>query len=116
MSPTARTLGWLRENAIEAQVVERRIPHGHTTIDLFGCIDIVALDGSILGIQTTTGDHHANRVAKALEEKRLVGWMKCGGRFEVWSWTKSARWKVWERRISVARLDGDRLVFRLKQA
>lgn len=104
MSPTARTLEWLRDHSIQAQVVERRIPHGRTTIDLFGCIDIVALDGQILGIQTTTGDHHANRVAKAHEEPRIAMWLICGGRFEVWSWSQSAKTNRWSRRRAIAKL------------
>lgn len=104
MSPMARTLEWLRDHSIQAQVVERRIPHGHTTIDLFGCIDIVALDGQILGIQTTTGDHHAERVDKARSEPRIVMWIICGGRFEVWSWRKSEKTSRWVRRRAIAKL------------
>lgn len=106
MSPTARTLEWLRDHSIQAQVVERIIPHTRgTKVDLFGCIDIIALPGDhILGIQTTTGDHHAERIAKAKAETRMIMWLVCGGAFEVWSWHKWERENRWKRRVAKASL------------
>lgn len=106
MSPNARSLKWCRDHGIDAQVVERRVPRGWTTIDLLGCIDIVAMaEPHILGIQATTGAHHANRVAKAQANTRLIGWLACGARFEVWSWRQSMPSKRWVRRVAVARLE-----------
>lgn len=105
MSPTQRTLKWLRDHNITAQVVEKVVPHNYVKIDLFGCIDIIALiPKTILGIQTTTGDNHAKRITKAREEPRLLDWLKCGGRYEVWSWRKSARTRKWVRRVAKAHL------------
>jgi hypothetical protein len=104
MSPTARTLKWLRDNYITAQVVEKIVPHSYIKQDLFGCIDIIALtpDRRILGIQTTTGDNHAARVTKAQNEPRCVEWLRCHGKYEVWSWRKSQRSKRWVRRRAKA--------------
>jgi hypothetical protein len=103
MSPTARTLDRLRRHGIPAQVVERRVPHTrNVTIDLFGCIDVIALPGEILGIQVTTGSHHAARLKKAREEKRLVMWLICGAKFEVWSWSERRGKHIL--RMAVARL------------
>jgi hypothetical protein len=104
MSPNARTMKWLRDHHIEAQIVERRLPRGFTTIDLFDNIDIIALPNRILGIQTTTGDHHSHRERKAETNVRLARWIVCGGGFEVWSWRKSTRTKRWVRRVSVGHL------------
>lgn len=104
MSPTGRTLKWLRDHQIEAQVVERRIPRGFTTIDLFGNIDIVALPGHILGIQATSGANHAAREAKASTNPKIARWITCGAKFEVWSWRKSAKDNRWKRRVTVASL------------
>lgn len=103
-SPTSRTLEELRKLGFEAGVVERRVPNRwDITIDLFGCIDIVAArEGSgLFGIQATTGAHHAARRTKAIAEPKLATWLKAGGRFEVWSWEKQgaagAR-KLWKLR------------------
>lgn len=96
--PTQRTLEYLRDQGITAQVVERWLPHCKRRLDLFGCIDLVALPcvlstqllarPIILGIQTTSGDNHAKRAIKALAEPRLRLWLEAGGRFEIWSWSK----------------------------
>jgi hypothetical protein len=49
--------------------VERYDPHAKRRMDLFGGIDLVALDGAqgVLGIQTTTADHVAHRLTKLRE-------------------------------------------------
>jgi hypothetical protein len=99
---------WLREHGIDAQIVEKIVPHGYTKIDLFGSIDIVALPGhQILGIQTTTGEHHAERETKAATNVRLAKWIANGGGFEVWSWAKRGKRgkrKLWTRRVSQGHL------------
>lgn len=100
-SPTARTLDELRKRGWTAQIVERRMPRTFTTVDLFGVIDLVALvppidpdgngwfdPGAILGIQATTGPHHADRRTKILAEPRAKEWVEAGGRLEIWTWSK----------------------------
>ncbi len=108
-SPTARTLAELRKRGWTAQVVERRLPRTFTTVDLFGVIDLVAItpctvamgpsDSAILGIQATTGAHHADRRDKILAEPRARAWIGAGGRLELWSWSlraagKAKRWTL----------------------
>lgn len=66
--------------------------------------DLVALDGEpgVLGIQATTGDHAAARVAKLLESEHLAPWLEAGNRAQVWSWSlRGARGKrkTWTLRI-----------------
>ena len=94
-SPTALTLEECGKRGWIAQVVEQRIPHTFITRDLFGIIDIIAVvpGEAILGIQATSnnGGTHAARVHKALAEPRLTTWLKAGGRFAVWSWSKRGR-------------------------
>jgi hypothetical protein len=97
-SPMAMTLEELRKRGWTAQVVERRMPRTFTTVDLFGVIDLVAIvpqaavgyasGGAILGIQATTGPHHANRRSKILAEPRAKEWVEAGGRLEIWTWSK----------------------------
>lgn len=103
MSPTQRTMKWLRDRHIDAQIVEKIVPRTHTKQDLFGAIDIVALPGRILGIQTTDGSHHAARATKASSNVTLARWIIAGGGFEIWSWRKSARSGTWLRRVAVAK-------------
>ena len=102
-SPTSRTLDYCRKQGWYAGIVERYIAQCRQRFDLFGCIDLVALDGlpGSLGIQATSGSNHSSRVKKALEEPRLLVWLEAGNRFEVWSWAKQGpkgKRKVWKLR------------------
>lgn len=101
-----RKLGWT------AGIVEKRLPFGRVTVDLFGCIDIVAVNwekrSGCLGVQATSGANHAARRAKAIAEPRLRAWLLAGNGFEVWSWAKrGARGaaKKWEVRIEAVTLE-----------
>lgn len=119
--PTARTLEHLRGLGWPAQVVEKWIPGrrqkiggapGETELnpfgvrkDLFGCIDIVALDGQpgCLGVQACAGGDVSTRAKKATAEPLLLAWLAAGNRFQVWGWrekwvatgakTKAVRWR-----------------------
>lgn len=89
MSPTQRTLKECKRRGWTAQVVERWVPFARRRVDLFGCIDLVALTpNGILGIQACAGSSHAARLAKANAEPRLSAWRDAGGLFAVWSWAK----------------------------
>lgn len=88
-SPTARTLAFLRESGATCQKVEYWNPFGRNRVDLFGCIDIVAIDQrQIIGIQATSADNLSHRWVKACAEPRLRNWLEAGGRFEIWVWSK----------------------------
>lgn len=92
-SPTARTLSEAANLGYEAEVVEKTIhvPGGRTfKRDLFGVIDVLAVSATeTLGIQASSGDHHAHRRDKALAEKRLAIWLALPGRrFEIWTFAK----------------------------
>jgi hypothetical protein len=102
-SPTSRTLEECRKRGWPVQVVERWNQWARRRIDLFGCIDLVAITpNGILGIQATSGDHHSHRRVKALDEPRLRAWLDAGGLFEIWSWMKQGahgKKKVWTLRV-----------------
>ncbi len=104
-SPTQRTLKWLREKGYTAQVVERWNMHAKVRVDLFGCIDIVAMGhGVILGVQACAGSSHAARKAKATALPTTRQWIECGGMFWVVSWAKRGprgKRKVWTERAEV---------------
>lgn len=97
MSPTARSLAYLRKEGWTAGVVERRLPHSNITHDLYGFIDIVAIKGTeTLAVQTTTGAHVANRVKKIADADTLPLVREAGWTIHVHGWRKLAtgRWEV----------------------
>jgi len=114
MTPTARTLARLRADGWTAEVVEQTVRAGLKVWkrDLFNVIDIIAAhpQRGILGVQTTSGAHAADRKAKALDEPKLLPWLRSGGNFEVWSWEKQGargKRKLWTLRRQVFRLMGE---------
>jgi hypothetical protein len=94
ISPTQRTLKELRKRGRTCEVVEKwnqfAGPYGKRK-DLFGYIDIIALDPikGIVGVQSC-GQSHSEHKKKILGECRdkAIEWLKCGGTIELWSWTK----------------------------
>jgi hypothetical protein len=96
MSPTARSLTWLRDRGFIADVTERWVPHINRRRDLFGFADLLAAhprDGLIMLVQVTSVAHVAHRLAKAKARPELAAWLRAGGTFEVHGWTKKdGRW------------------------
>jgi hypothetical protein len=105
-SPTKRSLAECRKRGWTAQVVERWNSHAFKRIDLFGCIDIVAITPEgIVGIQAASdnaGGGHSDHVKKILAEPRAKAWLAAGARLEVWSWGKrgaASERKLWRLRV-----------------
>jgi hypothetical protein len=99
VSPTARTLERLRRQGWIACVVERRLPIARfVTQDAFGFGDVLAahpVERRILLAQATSASNAANRVAKAKGKPELLHWIRAGGIFQVWAWSKRGlRWEV----------------------
>jgi hypothetical protein len=91
VSPTARSLRLLRERGAIAQTVERWNPGARRRVDLFGVIDIVALEPGlqgVLGIQACTTGDQSKRLAKILSEPRALAWIGSGCRLAIWGWSK----------------------------
>jgi hypothetical protein len=103
MTPTARTLTYLRHAGFLAAVVERWVPHANLRRDLWHFADVLAVhprDGIFLLVQVTSAGHLAHRLAKAKHRPELAAWLRAGGRFEVHGWREHAgRWEV--RRVEV---------------
>ena len=101
MTPTARTLKRLRDNGYIAQVVEKYNSFSRKRIDLFGCIDVVAIHPAqkgVLGIQATTTGHMAARIKKSKAIPALRVWLQAGNQFEVVGWSKKGprgKRKIW---------------------
>lgn len=113
-SPTARSLEYARELGYEPWIVERR--KGPVLVDLYGFLDILLLpkvdaqqaarSGSrrLVGLQVTTGDHHADRLAKMHASPFLEAWLASGCEAWLWSWSmkgKKGNRKLWTLRAEV---------------
>jgi len=98
LSPTARSLRYLRECGHVADVVERWIPRANVRRDLFGVIDVVAVrrgEAGVLGVQATTLPNVAARLAKAKTRAELRTWLAAANRFAVFGWyRRGGRWRV----------------------
>lgn len=108
-SPAKRSLNFLRETGHHAQVVERWNQFAKVRQDLFGWIDVVAVDPKkpgILGVQTTTTAHQAERLQKGRGNGALIAWLLSGGRLAVHGWRKntSNRWVVTVHEVTMADL------------
>jgi hypothetical protein len=124
LSPTQRTLRALRDQGMVCGIVERFNPHAGPhglRQDLFGCIDIIALDPErgVIGIQSCGQDFSDHRL-KLLEERcqEVTDWLSTPGtELELWGWRKvklkrggrAMRWKPRLARLSL--LDGE-IVFK----
>ena len=109
-TPTQRTLGYLKERNIIAEVVERwlrnpKLPAGGFRRDLFNFIDIIAMgENSIIAIQSC-GQAFAAHNRKITEDEAVAPnarlWLKNGGRLILIGWrkvklrpgAKAMRWK-----------------------
>jgi hypothetical protein len=116
MSPTQRTLKRLREQGITAGIVERWLAFAGKfgkRQDLFGIIDIIALDpiDGVIGIQSC-GNTFSSHYKTITEEKyqNTLEWLETPGtKLEIWSWRKVVKergsgvyiWRVRKKRITV---------------
>lgn len=93
-SPSSRSLEYLRKQGNIAQVVERWNPYARVRLDLFGFIDIVAVDSvnkEIIGVQTTSTGNMRSRVSKILSIPEAREWLISGGRILVHGWSKRGK-------------------------
>ncbi len=110
LSPVQRTLRALKEQGREAAVVEKwnayAGEHGKR-IDLFGIIDLIALDPvrGVIGIQCCAGSGYSAHYRKLTEEmaQSTLNWLRTPGtKLEIWAWRrvklhfggKAVRWQA----------------------
>lgn len=98
MTPTQRTLKLLRSQGFAAQVVEQTIPKTFIKRDLYGIIDIIAVNATYtLGIQTTSGSNVAARIRKAIESEHLQLWLSAPNRrFLIHGWRMVKKTRKYE--------------------
>ncbi len=88
-SPTSRSLSYLRKQGYLAQTVEKYNMFSKKRLDLFGCIDLVAIRSDIqgvLGIQVTSRGNIQDRVKKCKEEAKMKVWLAAGNQLQVHGW------------------------------
>jgi len=96
LSPTQRTIRALREQGARCAVVEKWNQYGGgghgIRQDLFGIIDILALDPSgVLGIQCCAGSGFSSHIEKLTVEhaQESIDWLSTPGtRLQIWAWRK----------------------------
>ena len=83
--------------------------------DLWGCVDILALDGQpgSLGVQACAASSMSERARKAVAIPELKAWLAHGNRWECWGWAQrgpAGVRKIWTVRIQRVRLEGGRII------
>lgn len=96
-SPTKLSLAHIRKTSDCVQVVEVWNSFTRTRKDLFGFIDILALEGeTTIAIQSTSWSNVSAR-AKKIAESPLVGFVRdAGWRIVIHGWRKNAKTNRYE--------------------
>lgn len=93
MSPTQRSLAYLREEGYLVAIVERWNPHARIRQDLFGFIDLLAIrKNETLAVQVTASGVSA-RIKKIMESEYLGRVRDAGWRIVVHGWRKNSKGK-----------------------
>lgn len=95
VSPTQRSLKYLRKLGYLCAVVEKWNPHAKIRQDLYGVIDILAIrKGETLGVQATSYPNVSSRCNKIADAEHVPAVREAGWRIEVHGWRKvGARWE-----------------------
>jgi hypothetical protein len=97
VTPTARSLAYLRACGFLAAVVERWLPHANVRKDAFGWADLLAchpVRRQVALIQVTTRSNLAARIAKTKALPDLAAWLAAGGLAWFHGWYRRAgRWQ-----------------------
>ncbi len=111
ISPTSRTLNYLRERGWEADIVERFNHYAGKfgqRKDMFGFGDIVAMgDGKIWAVQScgqAYSEHHKKITLDPKVAPKALRWIECGGQLMLIGWRKTllkrgGKAKRWSPRI-----------------
>lgn len=90
-TPTQRTLAAQRELGRKCGIVERYIGPLNIRKDLFGIIDIIALDpeGGVIGVQSCGTAYSAHLLKMTVEHRQdSIDWLRAGAALELWGWRK----------------------------
>lgn len=106
-SPVQRSLRELKRRGIKCGIVERWIVRANVRKDLFGIIDVIALDfdRGVIGVQVCSSDYAAH-YRKITEEKHQesIDWLRTPGTaLYIHSWRKATdgRYRLREVEITI---------------
>lgn len=98
MTPTGRSLAFMRQLGFIAAPVERYIPELQQSRDVWRFGDILCAhpaNRQIVIVQATSLPNLPARKRKALQQPELTAWLAAGGRFELHGWVnKDGHWSV----------------------
>lgn len=98
VSPTQRSLEYLREQGYHVEVVEKWNPWARIRQDLWGWCDLLAIrKGEVLAVQVTASAV-ANRIKKIQESLTVPIVRDAGIRIEVHGWRQNSK-KEWVLRV-----------------
>ena len=102
-SPTQRSLAEMRKRGYRCAIVERFNPFAKIRQDLFGFIDLLCIrEGETCAVQTTSGDHVAERIDKIANAEAVGDVRKAGWRIVVHGWRKNAKGRWTLREVDVS--------------
>lgn len=103
MTPTQRSLRYMRDQGYVAEVVEHWVPFAKVRRDLFGILDIVCLGANeTVGVQTTSASNVSARVKKITESAHLGALRRAGWKLVIHGWRKNAAGKWVLREVDVS--------------
>ena len=86
-----RTLTEIKKHGLRYWKVETWNQWSKKRQDLFHIIDLLVLDGGVLGIQVCQGSDYRQHIRKLTEQEQAntIAWLsQPGTRLEVWAWRK----------------------------
>lgn len=93
LSPTQRSLAYLREQGYLVAIVERWNPHARIRQDLWGWCDLLAIrKGEVLAVQVTAAGV-SSRIKKIQESDTIGPVRDAGIRVEIHGWRKNSQGK-----------------------
>jgi len=102
MSPTQRSLKYLRDEGYLVAIVEHWQPFARIRKDLWGWADLLAIKrGEVLAVQVTS-EGVANRVAKVTNSETIGRVREAGVRVEVHGWRKNAKGRYIQRIVDLS--------------
>jgi hypothetical protein len=89
VSPTQRSLKYLRDLGYTVAIVEHWNYFAHKRYDLFGFADLMAIrENEVLLVQVTSGTNVSARVKKITDAEHLPAVRSAGIRIEVHGWRR----------------------------
>jgi len=112
VSPTARSLLYLRKRGCLAATVERWNAYAKVRQDLFGFADIIAVEPLFRGasaIQACVTGDQSKRLAKIHASAKARMWLRASNRIYIMAWSKRGqreKRKLWSLSLTTVTLTG----------